>query len=134
MDTGITPQITSAKRYPIWLNLWFWWVVFTAFYLVGQIFGFGGLQGGVGILGVFVPFGIWNTMAGWYLIPVFLLALYFFERWLKRLYLAGKISLVFKIILGVLFLVISTAIIDIVFWHCWQSIFTAIGSMGCVRF
>jgi len=103
-------------------SIWFWWILTTIIYILLYLIssvGFGptgdvaGMIGG--FVGLFVPFGILSLITffnplGWLSMAIFIVLMVFIDRNLNKL----DLSLGFRILINLLFLLVLTTIVDFV--------------------
>jgi len=108
---------------PFWLT----WFVVTIIYIVGGLF-LGGNSGGallpVYIVGMFVPFGLGNTLAsfspiGLLTIPLVVGSFYAADRIAIKLNIVRVFQ---KTIFNLLWLFFLTLVVDLLIWHHWASL------------
>src|SRR3990167_4885837 len=62
----LPPPPIQNKKMPFWASIWFWWLLLTIVYLPFSFFLLFATPEPlplVGVIGLFVPFGIWNGQA-----------------------------------------------------------------------
>jgi len=116
-------------------SIWATWLAVTAVYLLTYVVGFmnvrafssdysGDVAGRVAaIVGLFVPFGIWNTLAlvagpvSFLSMPVAIGLMAVYEHYARPLNIAG----VTKISLNLMVLLVVTFVVDLMIYHGWVS-------------
>jgi hypothetical protein len=144
----------ETKKPAVWNSLWFLWLTTTIIYLVGfYVFGLGKTYFSISdlgdavtsIIGLFVPYGMFNTVAiiqlglgfmsplsvtlfGLRLIlPLVLILLMAFNNKIFSSFNNRPLS---KFFLNLLTLLIFTALVDLVTWHDWRSMLILLYGLG----
>lgn len=102
------------------LSIWFWWIVLTTIYLVGFVSTPDSWNRLVGLVGLFVPFGFFNSIllyANIIFVLIFFGILYLFEKITKKYQPHPAI----KIIANLLLLLVITYLVDNFLWGDWCS-------------
>lgn len=130
------PTPRAAVRAPWWSSVWFVWASTTVIYLVLVERAFEcnfspasvcGVTQIADVLGLFVPFGIWNTLLGVFQrgplgllsLPLCLGALYCANRYSHALQLSASTRVLYSC--AVLF--VLTLLTDLMIWGSWRSLF-----------
>lgn len=108
-------------KYPFYLQLWFWWISLTIFYILGS-FSLENQQININtsflnFIGLFVPIGIWNFIFGGYLIIPLIAVVVYGEKYLKKIP-----NPIVKIISNLFVLLVLTFVVDMIIWGEWRSL------------
>lgn len=105
------------KKYSFYNNLWFIWLFLTAVYILTWRYSDNFLIGNR-FIGIFVPFGYWNTaasisLAGLITFPLLFGSLFFAERIADKIKIPNQIH---KIFFNLLWLFLLTMLVDYIIW------------------
>ena len=105
---------------PIYYRFWFSWVVLTLLYL-----GLGDIPIFAFLVGLFVPFGFFNTMLslsikGVLTFPLLILSLYYADSVARTLQITNPFK---KLVFNLVWLLILTLVVDLILSYGWQSLY-----------
>jgi hypothetical protein len=115
----------SSSKYPLYAQFWFVGLIITFVYInLSLDYTLKDLYI-TRIMGLFVPFGIWNSvyaftsLSALLSIPLMIFSILFADRIATRLNIK---SVVIKLIFNLVLLFIITFLVDFLIWHKWLSI------------
>lgn len=131
------------NKNPIWSRLWFLWAILTALYLLLYL-GLDSysrpIEKAVQILGLFVPFGLWNGSAflislsrgishrSLLIVPAGIFSLFVIFLGNKILNHYFQLHPAVKLILNLAVLLLLTILVDYSIWGTWASLGLVTGS------
>lgn len=118
-------------------SIWGLWILLTIIYVVGltsfqELLGIDLPSSIVFFVGLFVPFGIWNTLGlasikTFWVLPLVLGVMFMMGKKIKNMNL-GTIQ---RVLMGLVVLLFLTAVVDLVIWQKWCSWLLLVDSGGC---
>jgi hypothetical protein len=118
-------------------SIWGIWILSTIIYVLGPGFfqdflGVNSINSIFLFIGLFVPFGIWNTLGlasikTFWVLPLVLVTMFMVNKKIKNI----NLSTAQKILMNSVVLFFLTILVDLVIWHKWCSWVTLIGGSGC---